>query len=106
MMSLARLIREQTSHDAYVILNIPKPLMKVNEKKVGKGMRGDRGRTWTYNFTDAVRFCQRNGLQMPDTAFAEAYKLCGIQYKAEIEHLFLVLKRKPDAEVNQNPTQF
>jgi len=95
LLALAGLIKEQTEHDAYVVMNIPKPLLKVNEKKVKRGEKGDKGRTWTYGFTEAVRFCRQNGLQMPDTAFAEAYKLCGIQYRAEIEHLFLVLRRRP-----------
>lgn len=42
--SLAKPIRKEMSHDAYVILHISKPLMKVTERKVKKGAARERGR--------------------------------------------------------------
>ena len=88
-------------------LHIPKPLLKVTEKKSRKGQEKDRGWMRTYPFAEAVRFCHINNLVLPDTAFTDAYKLVGTQYRDELEQMFLVLKKKPSLPQSAyKPTQF
>ena len=71
--------------------------MKVTEKKSRKGQEKDRGWMRTYPFAESIRFCQMNGLELPDHLFNEAYKLAGTQYKdSELEQLFIVLTNRPN----------
>jgi len=78
------------------VQHIPKPLLKVNQFKVRKGEAGNKGKTWTYSYVDAIKFYRETlKLEISDVQFVEAYKAAGNQYKEEIGSYFVVLKHKP-----------